>query len=331
MPGTASSASSPLGLKPAQFEDLDHFRLRVSGALSPHTLRKASEERFAARFWAADVGRLGVIRFRSGAALEAEIPEQLEYFDFIIAQAGSAVVRMHGVEYGVRPEHCGVLLPPNSRVEMRLGYDFDQLHLRVSPATLLTQAERLLGRSLGREIVFETERIDLLGGGAAWTKALAGIADDGMNGVGAAPHPLLVRRWEELLLSGILLGLPHSASMLLDGKVLRLPLRVLRLAVGFIEANLGEALSVGVIADAVDASARSLQRGFREHLGTTPMAFVEGRRLAAVRDELLRGGQVSIGDVAHRWGFAHLSRFAAKYAQRYGELPSETLRGVLRA
>lgn len=331
MPGAASSASSPLGLKPAQFEDLDHFRLRVSGALSPHTLRKASEERFAARFWAADVGRLGVIRFRSGAALEAEIPEQLEYFDFIIAQAGSAVVRMHGVEYGVRPEHCGVLLPPNSRVEMRLGYDFDQLHLRVSPATLLAQAERLLGRSLGREIVFETERIDLLGGGAAWTKALAGIADDGMNGVGAAPHPLLVRRWEELLLSGILLGLPHSASMLLDGKVLRLPLRVLRLAVGFIEANLGEALSVGVIADAVDASARSLQRGFREHLGTTPMAFVEGRRLAAVRDELLRGGQVSIGDVAHRWGFAHLSRFAAKYAQRYGELPSETLRGVLRA
>lgn len=323
---SASTASRAIAA-PAQFHDIDHFRMRVAGALSPHTLRKTFEgQRFAAAFWAADVGGLGVIRFRSGVELEAEVPEQLEYFDFLIAQAGSAVIRMRGVEYAVQPMHAGVLLPPNARIEMRLGYDFDQLHLRVSPEALLAQAERLLGRSPGRAIVFEAERIELQGGAAAWTKALSGIADDGMQGDGATPHPLLVRRWEELLLTGILLGIPNSASALLDGRVLRLPLRVLRRAVGFIEANLGEALSVGVIAEAVDVSARSLQRGFREHLDTTPMAFVEERRLAAVRHELLNGRPGSIGDVAHRWGFAHLSRFAAKYAQRYGELPSETLR-----
>jgi AraC-like DNA-binding protein len=33
-----------------------------------------------------------------------------------------------------------------------------------------------------------------------------------------------------------------------------------------------------------------------------------------------------VADVAFRWGFGHLGRFAEKYRERYGELPSETLK-----
>jgi AraC-like DNA-binding protein len=34
-----------------------------------------------------------------------------------------------------------------------------------------------------------------------------------------------------------------------------------------------------------------------------------------------------VASIAHRWGFTHLSRFAAAYKKRYGESPYLTLRG----
>ncbi|MBO0983539.1 helix-turn-helix domain-containing protein [Rathayibacter sp. SD072] len=36
-------------------------------------------------------------------------------------------------------------------------------------------------------------------------------------------------------------------------------------------------------------------------------------------------GTVTVADIAHRWGFAHLGRFSASYAQRFGENPKSTL------
>jgi len=50
-------------------------------------------------------------------------------------------------------------------------------------------------------------------------------------------------------------------------------------------------------------------------------------RMARVRDELSEGrlpGE-TVRDVALRWGFSHLGHFSARYRQRYGELPSQTL------
>ena len=78
-------------------------------------------------------------------------------------------------------------------------------------------------------------------------------------------------------------------------------------------------------------SPRSIQAGFREDLGTTPIAFVRDRRLDAVRRVLLaalpRDG-ITVTDVATRWGFTHLGNFSMVYRQRFGESPSETLRGT---
>ena len=47
------------------------------------------------------------------------------------------------------------------------------------------------------------------------------------------------------------------------------------------------------------------------------------------RHELLEPGDAAEGvaEVAFRWGFTHLGRFAARYAELYGETPSQTLRG----
>jgi transcriptional regulator GlxA family with amidase domain len=74
---------------------------------------------------------------------------------------------------------------------------------------------------------------------------------------------------------------------------------------------------------------RSLQEGFRQHVGVSPMAYLRRVRLEHAHAELSepRDGQRSVAAVAHRWGFGHLGRFAAAYRERYGVSPSDTLRG----
>jgi transcriptional regulator GlxA family with amidase domain len=74
-------------------------------------------------------------------------------------------------------------------------------------------------------------------------------------------------------------------------------------------------------------SVRTLHAAFQERLATSPMTYVRTVRLDRARAELLRSDphEVSVTDVAMRYGFAHLSRFAQQYRDRFGELPSVTL------
>ena len=58
------------------------------------------------------------------------------------------------------------------------------------------------------------------------------------------------------------------------------------------------------------------------------MAELRAIRLEGARDDLRRSSASgdSVTDVALRWGFGHLGRFARDYAEQFGELPSQTLR-----
>jgi AraC family ethanolamine operon transcriptional activator len=73
-------------------------------------------------------------------------------------------------------------------------------------------------------------------------------------------------------------------------------------------------------------SQRSLQYCFLEALALTPIAYLRSARLHRARAELRDGAAgLKVGDVAARWGFWHLSKFAGDYQKLFGELPSDTL------
>lgn len=87
-------------------------------------------------------------------------------------------------------------------------------------------------------------------------------------------------------------------------------------------------LSVLDVCRAVGTSRRKLQYCFEEILGTHPAWYLRVLRLNAVRRELREHSpaSASVSDVACRWGFWHLSRFASHYRELFGELPSDTLK-----
>lgn len=86
--------------------------------------------------------------------------------------------------------------------------------------------------------------------------------------------------------------------------------------------------SVIDLCDKLRISRRTVQNSFRAVTQTTPVNYIRCIRLNGVRRELLgsRAGELSIGDAAGRWGFFHLSHFAADYQALFGELPSQTRR-----
>ena len=96
----------------------------------------------------------------------------------------------------------------------------------------------------------------------------------------------------------------------------------------WIEAHLGEPVTLGSLCQVAGVSDRSLQTTFASLRGVSPMRYVNERRLAAARRLLARAEADSdVTDVATAVGFTHLGRFATFYRQAYGESPSQTLKG----
>jgi AraC family transcriptional regulator, ethanolamine operon transcriptional activator len=95
-----------------------------------------------------------------------------------------------------------------------------------------------------------------------------------------------------------------------------------------LEDGAAEIMPISKICAETGVSWRTLDRGFQERFGIGPKAYHTRLRLSRVRTEILElGPHCVISDVANRWGFWHMGKFARDYKILFCELPSETRRG----
>lgn len=96
----------------------------------------------------------------------------------------------------------------------------------------------------------------------------------------------------------------------------------------YIGVNLTEPIRLSDLCKHAHAQARSLEYGFREMVGVSPIAYIRATRLHRAR-RLLRSTAVrtrSISEIALDCGFWHLSQFAVDYKLFFAESPSVTFR-----
>jgi AraC family ethanolamine operon transcriptional activator len=94
----------------------------------------------------------------------------------------------------------------------------------------------------------------------------------------------------------------------------------------WLRQRLAEPPRIATLCAALGASERTLHEAFREHLDTTPKAYLKTLRLNAARHDLLRGAaRTRVTDVALDWGFQHFGWFSQDYKRLFGETPSQTL------
>lgn len=103
--------------------------------------------------------------------------------------------------------------------------------------------------------------------------------------------------------------------------------RVVRQAIDYLHSNPDRPLSIDDLCASVGVSRRTLQYAFEQALAVNPARYFRLWRLNGVRRVLRRAAprEVQVADVACRWGFWHLPRFAGEYRALFGELPSTTL------
>lgn len=105
--------------------------------------------------------------------------------------------------------------------------------------------------------------------------------------------------------------------------------RVVAQARDYLLAHLDEPVTVADLCTALKLSRRTLQYSFQAVLNVNPVAWLRATRLNGVRRSLKAARhdpRATVSDIAARWGFWHLSAFAADYKLMFGELPSQTLR-----
>jgi transcriptional regulator GlxA family with amidase domain len=134
---------------------------------------------------------------------------------------------------------------------------------------------------------------------------------------------------EEAMMVFFLLGSRSSFSPLLERlSPAAAPWQVRRVE-QYIEAHWDQPITMEALARESTASVRSIFHAFKQCRGYSPMAFLKQVRLQNARRMLSRADVVtSVLEVAVTSGFSNPGHFAKDYFERYGERPSETLRGA---
>ncbi len=143
---------------------------------------------------------------------------------------------------------------------------------------------------------------------------------------GVLSTPLAAAHFEQVLISGLLSAQPNNTLLAASGTAPPTS-RTVRRALNLISARPEHPWRVAELATEVEVSPRTLQQAFQRERGTSPLEELRRSRLVRAHADLLAGSPESttVTEVACRWGFFHLGRFAQTYRASYAESPSQTL------
>ncbi|MGW0521670.1 AraC family transcriptional regulator [Crossiella sp. NPDC003009] len=302
--------------------DVDEVHEVVSTHFAPHRLRVVDNLPLAGRFVAAHVGAVSVFELGYGAEVEVRPGELPDIYNVHLPLTGHGDLRVDQHQVGTDSSVVG----PGQRLRMRWSGDSNTLILRFTRAAIDEALALRLGDQPAAPTRFEPE----VGPAArSWLLAMRAFAEQAGSGL-FARSPLAAAHFEQMLVHGLLDSQPHTlAEALAEPERPELP-QVLRRAMAYCEEHAAEPVTPADMALAARVGVRSLQRAFRIHLDTTPLAYLYRVRLDRAHRDLLAIAEGrasgSVTDVALRWGFTHLGRFAAQYRQAYGQPPVHTLR-----
>ncbi|MGQ4514021.1 AraC-like ligand-binding domain-containing protein [Streptomyces sp. DW26H14] len=311
-------------------EELSGFR---SSALCPTTLHPAhgtEELRMRRRVVETESLFMGDVTHLTALETRSAGPVPSDSFHVHICLTGLASTRSDRGTHALAPGGGVAHNPGLRRVSVFWTAGTRLLLVDIERTAVETALTRLLGRP-PRERLLVDPRIDTsAGSGRDWARLIRTVTELADTEGGLLDQPLTARPLVESLVNGFLLATSHFASAELRAPSENVRPRALRAAIALIEEQPELPLTVGEIAAQAHVSVRALQNTFRRNLNTSPMKYLQSVRVRRAHTELVRAhpSHASVSEIAHRWGFTHLSRFAEQYKSMYGESPSRTLQSA---
>lgn len=192
--------------------------------------------------------------------------------------------------------------------------------------------ERELDAALDQQVVSPMPlgaSFDLVDGpGRTWVALVRLLLAELRGPDGLASQPRMAARWRDMVVSGLALTVEHPYGEEPAGLQGPMRPRTVKRALDAMHAEPCRAYTSRDLAAIAGVGVRVLQDAFRQHVGMSPMTYLRRLRLDGVHAELSRAdpGTAGVSEVAYRWGFTHMGRFAGAYRSRFGVSPSTTLR-----
>lgn len=246
---------------------------------------------------------LSVRRIRTNGPQAGTIGPRPDHVVFWLADGHAIVTADDGERFDVRPGQPVVLSAP-------VAYAFET---DATSMTLMHIAPALLGDADESYRFVQPDPTDNR------TEPLRTLLRDAVDRVLDPELPDTERRALKQRIARVVLSTYTRARSDVEHRM--------RHAIAFVHEHAGDPITVADIAAACGLSERGLQDLFRRRLAVTPMRYLREARLDRVHLEFTTRGRriLTVRDVAHRWQFTHLGRFASEYRARFGESPRETL------
>lgn len=289
-----------------------HYAKVRIGACRPGTPTRA-------RVWRTNVGQLSVdeSEFSYDMGFDMEPPEKV-----LLCRVRSGVIDQRSSSGEAATLGAGQV------VAFGAQHDVDYVgEVRHALYDVITIEHGLLDEAAG----FEGASVRFTGSvpvDAAANQLVVDAIDHVRHGVMANPHaaaqPLIASAVSRYLAAMVVAALPNVAASrpVIPAGMDNSP-ALLRRAIAYIDDNAHTDIAVTDIASAVGLTPYSLLRLFRQHRDCAPMQYVRRVRLHHARVDLESGldDAVTVSEVAHRWGFGNVGRFAMEYQQTYGRRP----------
>jgi AraC-like DNA-binding protein len=293
--------------------------LRIEGGNPPIAFRHHQASLNSVTFNATDYGN-------PYGRVVVNIPPMEALYLIQVTLAGSAQITHQDKTFELLPGFFCVL-DPEARIRQVFGEGYKHFTVKMPKAAVEAVLSQELGFRPGK-LHFAAQPVPMKGAAVAFAQLIRMICDDLDNGSSAFGHSRAASAIEQTLQRLLLAAVPHNHTDLFDAPASTPAPYYVRRVEEFINEHVRDPITLDEMIRVSGISARSLHAGFRRFRDTTPMNYLKNRRLSLAHRQLQAGAdaELSVTEVALDCGFTHLSKFAKDYSERFGELPSATLK-----
>jgi len=301
---------------------VDHSLEHKSSQIRPVTVRYRS-----ASLGALTLHDMAYAMFGEGEAT-IYVPRMAHIFLCEINIEGEMEVGLKKADKQFRPGEIYMINAdaPHSKIWRTDGR---QLMIKVHRQDMEKALERLIGMPVRDPLVFDSTPLPLSGAAATLSDMINVLCRD-LDLEESYFARLGTSAVETLILDLMLQSLPNNYSHLVADPAPAVRPRHVRHAAEYIHSHSADQISLDQLVTAAGVSKRSLHAGFRKYYGVSPMTYLRNVRLDQARLKLkeVGSGQTSVTEIALSCGFSHLGKFSGAYRERFGELPSDTLKSA---
>ena len=305
-------------------ESFDEIQTVIGTTILPHNLRVRDDWRtFYAHHTSVELGEISLHRlFYSKPTVIEPVCDGMTFVsqtllkgECEVTRSGESVIMRQGQTTINSPYEKTRIRSTGATICLIVCIKYDLLEKYLSDTL-----ERTIQRPLDFELAVACDKaVDI-----SWLETLSYIIQQRELNSGHSSNQHVLRQHQELLLSSMLSLYNNNYKQALNNlsRNTIIP-RHVKKACDYMNAYLGKKISLTALENHTGVTARTLQNGFKNNFGVSPLKYLWELRLKRVHSYLnddKRGGSLKL--ILQECGVHNTSRFTKLYQKRYGHTPS---------